>query len=122
MKKKMYYTTLFLSMFLSVSVFAKLDKAGGTGLEQKLQSCMFHKFSCQKAIDKTHESGLKYAEIYYDQSPGKDIGGGKNLRINKATQKKTPVFAKSKGAEFITCEPDRWQCIDHFSIITDTLF
>ncbi len=121
MKKKMYYTTLFLSMFLSVSVFAKPNKAEKAGWKLGVQTYTFHKFSFQEAIDKTHELGLKYAEIYYGQPLGKDIEGNMDFRMDKATRKKVLAYAKSKGVKItasgvVTCKDEaEWKQLFEFA-------
>jgi len=45
-------------------------------------------FRFQEAIDKVQQLGLKYVEVYYGQTLGKDIEGTMDFRMDGDTQKK----------------------------------
>jgi sugar phosphate isomerase/epimerase len=125
---------LILAILLSATTYAEPNKAEKNGWKLGVQAYTFHKFSLQEAIDKAHELGLKYIEVYYDQPLGKGMEGSLDFHMNKATQAKVLAYAKSKdvkiiasgviickdeaewkqlfefasamGIETITCEPD----------------
>lgn len=99
--KKIFYTTLILTIFLTFNLSAKPTKAEKAGWKLGVQTYTFHKFSYQEAIDKANQLGLKYAEVYYGQPLGKDIEGTMDFRMDEATQKKVLAYAKSKGVKII---------------------
>jgi sugar phosphate isomerase/epimerase len=121
-------------MLLSVHTNAQQSKAEKAGWRLGIQAYTFHKFSLKEAIDKAHDLGLKYIEVYYGQPLGEGIEGKMDYNMDKATQAKVLAYAKSKdvkivasgviicdneaewkklfefasqmGIETITCEPD----------------
>jgi len=125
---------LVLVMLLSVHTNAQQSKAEKAGWRLGIQAYTFHKFSLKEAIDKAHDLGLKYIEVYYGQPLGEGIEGKMDYNMDKATQAKVLAYAKSKdvkivasgviicdneaewkklfefasqmGIETITCEPD----------------
>ena len=125
---------LVLVMLLSVHTNARQSKAEKAGWRLGVQAYTFHKFSLKQAIDKAHDLGLKYIEVYYGQPLGEGIDGKMDYNMDKATQEKVLAYAKSKnvkivasgviicdneaewkklfefasqmGIETITCEPD----------------
>jgi len=92
---------LILALLLSVNTSAKQDKAERAGWLLGVQSYTFHKFSFQEAIDKVQQLGLKYVEVYFGQTLGKDLEGTMDFRMDKATQKNVLDYAKSKGIKII---------------------
>lgn len=92
---------LILSLLMSLNTFAKQDKAEKAGWHLGVQASTFHKFTFQEAIDKVHQLGLKYVEVYYGQPLGKDIEGTMDFHMDKATQKKVLSIAKSKGVKIV---------------------
>jgi sugar phosphate isomerase/epimerase len=125
---------LVLVMLLSAHTNAQQSKAEKAGWRLGVQAYTFHKFSLKEAIDKAHDLGLKYIEVYYGQPLGEGIEGKMDYNMDKATQAKVLAYAKSKavkivasgviicdneaewkklfefasqmGIETITCEPD----------------
>lgn len=125
---------LVLVMLISAHVGAQQSKAEKAGWRLGVQAYTFHKFSLKEAIDKAHDLGLKYIEVYYGQPLGEGIDGKMDYNMDKATQAKVLAYAKSKdvkivasgviicdneaewkklfefasqmGIETITCEPD----------------
>ncbi len=66
-----------------------------------VQSYTFHRFSFQEAVDKVHQLGLEYIEVYYGQKLGDDIEGVMDFKMDKATREKVLDYAKSKGVSII---------------------
>jgi len=125
---------LVLVLLLSAHTNAQQSKAEKAGWRLGVQAYTFHKFSLKEAIDKAHDLGLKYIEVYYGQPLGEGIDGKMDYNMDKATQAKVLAYAKSKdvkivasgviicdneaewkklfefasqmGIETITCEPD----------------
>lgn len=93
--------SFILTVVLCGNIQAKSNKAEKAGWKLGVQAYTFHKFSFQEAIDKAQLLGLKYIEVYYGQTLGKDIPGTMDFRMDKATQKKVLAYAKSKGVKII---------------------
>lgn len=107
--------SLILAMIFSLSLSAKPNKTEKAGWKLGIQTYTFHKFTFQEAMDKAHQLGLKYAEVYYGQPLGKDIEGKMDFRMDQATQKKVLAYAKSKGVKIIASgvvvcnDEDEWK-------------
>ena len=96
-----YVNLLVLAILISSTGCATNNKAKKAGWKLGVQSYTFHKFNFQQAIDKIHELGLNYVEVYYGQPLGDGIGGTMDFRMDKATQKKVLAYAKSKNVKII---------------------
>lgn len=125
---------LLVGMMVSHLAFSQ-TKAEKFGWRLAIQSYTFHKFSLIEALDKTHELGVKYIEVF----PGHKLGGkwgdkvfdynldeqtqqeildlaaSKGIKIvatgvclvnKKADWYKLFAFAKRMGMEYISCEPE----------------
>jgi len=93
--------SLVFVLLISVGVFGQQTKAEKAGWRLGVQSYTFHKFSLKEAIDKTHDLGLKYVEVYYDQVLGDGIDGKMDYHMDKATQAKVLAYARSKGVKIV---------------------
>lgn len=96
-----YLCVTLVIISFSVRAFPQADKAEKAGWHLGIQAYTFHKFSLQEAIDKAHQLGLKYIEVYYGQTLGEDIPGTMDFHMDKATQKKVLAYAKSKGVKIV---------------------
>lgn len=77
-------------------------KAERFGWHLGMQSYSFHRFTLTEALDKTHELGLKYIEVY----PGHKLGGKWgdkvfDFNLDAKTQKELKELAASKGIKII---------------------
>lgn len=81
-----------------------------------IQSYSFHKFSLVEALDKTHELGLKFIEVY----PGHRLGGKWGdqtfgYAMDEQTRKEIKALAYSKGVKiigtgvFVAEQADEWE-------------
>ncbi|MGV8095912.1 MAG: sugar phosphate isomerase/epimerase family protein [Mangrovibacterium sp.] len=133
MKRIMYRSVLLVALL--TGLLTAQTKAEKNDWRLAVQSYTFHRFTLVEALDKTHELGIRYIEIY----PGHRIGGkwgdqmfdfnidaqtrkelkelaaSKGIKIvatgvytthDSATWEKMFLLAKEMGMEFITCEPD----------------
>uniref|UniRef100_UPI003216EB84 sugar phosphate isomerase/epimerase family protein n=1 Tax=uncultured Draconibacterium sp. TaxID=1573823 RepID=UPI003216EB84 len=90
---------LLLSVLvLSFSVFAKKNN---TGWKLGVQSYSFHKFTFTEAVDKAHQLGLSYIEVYYGQPLGEGMEGTMDFKMDKETRKQVLKYAKSKKVKII---------------------
>ena len=96
-----YLCVTLVIICFSVRAFPQSDKAEKAGWYLGIQAYTFHKFSLQEAIDKAHQLGLKYIEVYYGQKLGQDIPGTMDFHMDKATQEKVLDYAKSKGVKIV---------------------
>jgi sugar phosphate isomerase/epimerase len=101
MKKLILYNILAILLFSYSNSSAQKTKAEKAGWKIGLQAYTLHKFSFEEAVDKAHELGLKYIEVYYGQPLGKDIDGKMDFRMPKTDQQKVLAYAKSKGVKII---------------------
>lgn len=103
MSKKLAYKTglLLAAIILSMNLFAQKDKLAKAGWKLGVQSYTFHKFSFKEAVDKAHQLGLKYIEVYYGQPLGEGLEGTMDFRMDKKTRKKVLNYAKSKNVKII---------------------
>ena len=92
---------LLLVLLISGNSFATSTKVKKSDWQLGVQSYTFHKFNFQEAVDKVHELGLNYIEVYYGQPLGNGIGGTMDFRMDKATQKKVLAYAKSKDVKIV---------------------
>lgn len=112
---------LVLVMLFSVHVDAQQSKAEKAGWRLGVQAYTFHKFSLKEAIDKAHDLGLKYIEVYYGQPLGEGIDGKMDYNMDKATQAKVLAYAKSKGVKIVAsgviiCENEtEWKKLFEFA-------
>lgn len=92
------YLGLITLLFLFI-ISCKEASSQTPSWKMGIQSYTFHKFSFKEAVDKTHELGLNYIEIYYGQQLGEGIEGTMDYRMDEETQKKVLEYAKSKDVE-----------------------
>ncbi|MDR1724647.1 MAG: sugar phosphate isomerase/epimerase [Tannerella sp.] len=119
---KLYKIMRFICVAV-VSVFLVTCKSGATKEQSTvndfslgMQSYTFHLFSLSEALDKTHELGIKYIEVY----PGHKLGGKWGDKVfgfdmDEQTRKEIKALAESKGIKivgtgvFVTDNPEDWQ-------------
>ena len=134
MMKRISLVSIVLMLCTVLSVAASKTKAEKAGWKLAIQSYTFHKFSLMEALDKTHELGVKYIEVY----PGHKLGGkwgdktfdsnltadeqkevmaeaarrgvrivGSGVFVSDSQEEWEKMFrlAKSMKLEYITCEP-----------------
>lgn len=93
--------SLILTVVLCGSIQAKPNKAEKAGWKLGVQAYTFHKFSFIEAVDKAHQLGLKYIEVYYGQPLGSGMEGKIDFMMDKATQRKVLDYARSKDIQII---------------------
>ena len=92
---------LLTVILLSINVLAQKEKPSKTGWELGVQSYTFHKFSFTEAVDKAHQLGLNYIEVYYGQTLGEGMDGTMDFKMDKETRQKVLKYAKSKKVKII---------------------
>lgn len=78
-------------------------KAEQNGWHLSMQSYTFHRFTLAEALDKTHELGVKYIEVY----PGHKLGGKWGDKVfgtdlTSEERKEIKEFAESKGIKIVS--------------------
>jgi len=116
MKKYLSILALLLVSVVCCAPAQGMTKAEKQGWKLAIQSYTFHQFSLLEALDKTHELGVKYIEVY----PGHRLGGKWgdkvfDFNLDQATQKQILQIAASKGIKivgsgvFVSDNKDEWQ-------------
>lgn len=135
MKNKIYKAALLLlAIAFFMPVVRAQSKAEKHGWKMAVQSYSFHRFTLMEALDKTHQLGIQYIEVYpghklggtfgdrvfgpalneTDRQALKTIAAEKGIKIvaagvfvpnSSADWEPFFAFAKDMGLEYITCEP-----------------
>ena len=114
---------------LSLCSCSKQTKAEKAGWDLSVQSFTFHKFPLMEALDKTHELGVKYIEVY----PGHKLGGKWgdkvfDFNLDEETQKELRQIAKDKGVKivgsgvFVSDNKEDWEKMFKFATSMDLEF
>uniref|UniRef100_UPI003216D82F sugar phosphate isomerase/epimerase family protein n=1 Tax=uncultured Draconibacterium sp. TaxID=1573823 RepID=UPI003216D82F len=103
MKKNIFIklSVLLVVMIISLNVFAQNSKPGKTDWKLGVQSYSFHRFTFTEAVDKAHQLGLNYIEVYYGQPLGEGMEGTMDFKMDKETRKQVLKYAKSKKVKII---------------------
>ena len=101
MYKIIIKTFVVLICLCSFNVQAQ-TKAEKNGWRIAIQSYTFHRFTLVEALQKTHELGVKYIEVY----PGHKLGGQWgdkvfDFNLDSATRKELIYYAASKGIKIV---------------------
>lgn len=147
MKKiKFLFAVLLLTSISAGCVSGRAQtKAEKKGWHLTMQSYTFHLFSVMESLDKTHELGIKFIEIYPGQKLGNEFGeetfgyqlnedqrrkikeaaSARNIKIissgvwtaQREGWEKIFAFAKNMGMEFITAEPthEDWDLVENLA-------
>ncbi len=115
---------------LTINIFIILLAQGCTAAKTEvtkqdwdlsMQSYTFHRFSLIEAIDKTHELGVKYIEVFPHQLLGGDLGEEK-FTYNLDAEKREAIleYAKSKDVKIVStgvmrAKGDEWQKVFAFA-------
>ena len=102
MMKKILGIATLLIFCLSLNSCAKKTKAEKAGWNLSIQSYTFHKFTLMEALDKTHQLGVKYIEVY----PGHKLGGKWgdkvfDFNLDEESQKELRKIAEEKGVKIV---------------------
>lgn len=103
MKKSIFVkiSVLLAVMVLSLAVFAQKSKLDKAGWKLGVQSYSFHRFTFTEAVDKAHQLGLNYIEVYYGQPLGEGMEGTMDFRMDKETRKQVLKYAQSKKVKIM---------------------
>ena len=113
--------TIAILLLSSCSNSTAQTKAEKNGWKLSMQSYTFHKFTVVEALEKTHELGLHYIEVYPGHKMGEGFGDATfGYALTTEQQNQIKEIAKSKDIKIVSSgvwvpQHDEWEKVFKFA-------